>query len=937
MKKRILALTLILVMLACFTACGGGSISLSNADFEGGATSSGGIKEWQRYDFYGKMEQGNPYTEFYLVDHDGGKAVCIYNKQYNDARLYQHIDTEGGKNYKVTLDVKTEGIPDAGGGLNFSALGYSGTTERIIGNTDWTSKTFYITVDSDKTDGFDLCLSLGGYSAESIGKAYFDNIDVTEVSSVPDGADSIRVWNNSSSGDDESEEDISEGQKFLNIFFKILFFVVIGLVLAYSIIVSKKVDKKNSKNKLSLSEERPKTDKHDVIIAVILTVVTLAFSFFNLGNMKAASNYWKAENNGDYVVVELEGSTRIDRITYSSNIPTNGSYGVYSFENGSYNEVVSIDKGTFFEWTVMDVGGLTTQKIKIEAKSAGLAVNEVALFTKTAEGKYEIVPIKVTDEKGISEGRNGRPAYLFDEQDAAASVRTYMNGTYFDEIYFPRTAYENIQGFSVYENTHPPLGKLLIALGIKIFGMNPFGWRFMGTLFGVALVPIMYFFGKKVFKKRIYGFTAAFLMMFDFMRLAQSRLATIDTYSVVFVLLMYYFMYDYFTVKSYDLRFKQSLVPLALCGLSFGIGIACKWTSLYAGAGLAFLFFLAKYLEHEDIQKRRVSWPKEKKPWILSNFLPTCFACVVFFIIIPFTIYLLSYIPYKAGDPDKSLLKIMWDNQISMYNYHSNLNATHSFQSSWWAWPTLVRPIWYYSRPENADGLKSTITSLGNPAVWWTGIVATVATAICAWKKKDKRMVVIFVAFAMQYCPWMLVTRCTFIYHFFTSVPFVILMIVYCFEYIFESKKLKVPNLLTVPLAISAAGLVVSLITYKSLVMPFAALLIASGTAFLLEFFKDKSLSSYIHYVTAGLLVAAGVLCFFELPALLPTAICMLVAVAIDFVLKKKEKSFKAQSMWLCYLALVLGLFIAFYPVLTGTPASTEYIDTLKWFPSWFF
>ena len=31
---------------------------------------------------------------------------------------------------------------------------------------------------------------------------------------------------------------------------------------------------------------------------------------------------------------------------------------------------------------------------------------------------------------------------------------------------------------------HPPVGKWLIALGIKLFGDNEFGWRFMGALLG---------------------------------------------------------------------------------------------------------------------------------------------------------------------------------------------------------------------------------------------------------------------------------------------------------------------------------------------------------------------------------------------------------------------------------------------------------------------
>jgi predicted membrane-bound mannosyltransferase len=64
-----------------------------------------------------------------------------------------------------------------------------------------------------------------------------------------------------------------------------------------------------------------------------------------------------------------------------------------------------------------------------------------------------------------------------------------------------RTAYEHIRGIYPYEITHPPLGKLILGLGIRLFGMTPFGWRFMGTLFGVLMLPILYCFLKNLFGK----------------------------------------------------------------------------------------------------------------------------------------------------------------------------------------------------------------------------------------------------------------------------------------------------------------------------------------------------------------------------------------------------------------------------------------------------
>lgn len=78
---------------------------------------------------------------------------------------------------------------------------------------------------------------------------------------------------------------------------------------------------------------------------------------------------------------------------------------------------------------------------------------------------------------------------LFDEQETVPEKTTYYDSAYFDEIYHPRTAWEHIRGIEPYEISHPPLGKLIMGVGIRLFGMTPFGWRFMGTLFGVGMLP----------------------------------------------------------------------------------------------------------------------------------------------------------------------------------------------------------------------------------------------------------------------------------------------------------------------------------------------------------------------------------------------------------------------------------------------------------------
>ena len=780
-KSKIFAtLMLLVIMVVSFAACSkaGGNI-ISNADFEKGSGSS--INGWKLYNYHKDYEGDSSRTKISLVDMGfDGKCVKIESTGDNDARIYQEISVAGEAKYKVQFDALYEnidkGATENGAGLNISSKKGSQKTGGIYGTVDkWQTITAYFTTE-EKQESIELTIGIGGYSAESAGTVYIDNVKVEKVKSIPEGESVFAA---------EGEIDTSA-----SLWLKLLFAVLAIGTIVFVIAVCIRTDKENAAKSNPLSQTNPRIGKKDLAILLVMVIVCSVMSFWDLGNAYGPSSFWKAAEKGEYVIAEFDAETEISRMACSNNIPKSGSYTVYYEEGdgtGEYKKLEFISMETFFEWKFTDKK-VTTKRIKVVADSAGLAVNELGFFTKDSNGEYRRINLKVTEtnyNKELNEDCN--PGMLFDEQDVVEPYSSYRSSTYFDEIYFPRTAYESINGYDIYEITHPPMGKNIMALGIQIFGMNPFGWRFMGTLFGVGLVPLMYLLGLKLFKKRTYAFVAAFLMMFDFMRLAQTRLATIDSYSAFFILCMYYFMYDYFTQKSYEKKgFIKSLIPLFFCGIMFGLGGATKWVCIYTGVGLAFLFFVAKYLEFNDVLRGRVK-EQTKKTWFVENFIPTCCACVIFFIVIPLAIYTLSYIPYMASS-DKGLVDIMVDNQEYMFEYHSGLTSGHSYGSPWYTWPVMVRPIYYYSGSQAnlADGMATSIVSMGNPLVWWTGLACIIPAGFYAWKKRDKGMMMAFVGFAVQFLPWVLVTRVCFIYHYFTAVPFIIFMIVYVIKNLIE-------------------------------------------------------------------------------------------------------------------------------------------------------
>ena len=62
---------------------------------------------------------------------------------------------------------------------------------------------------------------------------------------------------------------------------------------------------------------------------------------------------------------------------------------------------------------------------------------------------------------------------------------------YFDEVYHVKNAIALIEGQGYYD-VHPPLGKEIIALSIKIFGGSSWGWRLMGMFAGVGVLLLLY-------------------------------------------------------------------------------------------------------------------------------------------------------------------------------------------------------------------------------------------------------------------------------------------------------------------------------------------------------------------------------------------------------------------------------------------------------------
>jgi len=185
-----------------------------------------------------------------------------------------------------------------------------------------------------------------------------------------------------------------------------------------------------------------------------------------------------------------------------------------------------------------------------------------------------------------------------------------------------------------------------------------------------------------------------------------------------------------------------------LSAASYGLALASKWSALWAAPIIVVL------------------WLRRQKKFKLS---------ILWFIVVPVTIYLLSYIPmFTTGHT----LATWWGMQKQMWWYHTGLQATHSYSSPWWSWPFLIRPIYLYTSDE-IGGFVSRIYAMGNPFVFWFGIASVAMSAIYAYIERNKKLGLVVFSYLIFFVPWAASPRIMFLYHYLPSIPFMSMAIAY--------------------------------------------------------------------------------------------------------------------------------------------------------------
>jgi hypothetical protein len=159
---------------------------------------------------------------------------------------------------------------------------------------------------------------------------------------------------------------------------------------------------------------------------------------------------------------------------------------------------------------------------------------------------------------------------------------------------------------------------------------------------------------------------------------------------------------------------------------------------------------------------------------------------------------------WPAGNTGQTLVGLTGE----MYRYHNNLTAAHAASSPWWAWPLNLKPVWFY-QGSFANDTAGAIYDAGNTVIWWLGIPAMVFVAYQAFRRRSLSLALILIAFLAQWVSWARIDRASFQYHYYTSLPFVILGLAYFVAELWHGASRRTWRLARIAAAVALMGPVI--------------------------------------------------------------------------------------------------------------------------------
>lgn len=342
----------------------------------------------------------------------------------------------------------------------------------------------------------------------------------------------------------------------------------------------------------------------------------------------------------------------------------------------------------------------------------------------------------------------------------AAALRFWHLGTpaepVYDETRVLRQAHAFLNGWPPPYSTHPPAGKLVVALSLSLFGNSPWAWRAANALVGTALVPVTYLLARRLFRSRFGASIAAGLILCEGFYLVASRLAMINIVYVTSSACAYLFLWRF--VEETD-RSKRRM-DLAAMGIALGLFVATKVAISEVGLLLVFSV-LAIVMIREELT---TSTSRHLYPVLMR-----IIASYGIVLCVTSAVYLVTFLPYFHTE---------WSSIGNLITYNRrvlrrNVRFPRFFENSSpaWSWPLLLSPYAYW-KSDLVNGNTQVIWCGGNPLLWWGIPSAVLIASFRASARTGLAWLFVVVGYLAFFLMWFPIHRYLFIYCYLSALYF---------------------------------------------------------------------------------------------------------------------------------------------------------------------
>ena len=360
---------------------------------------------------------------------------------------------------------------------------------------------------------------------------------------------------------------------------------------------------------------------------------------------------------------------------------------------------------------------------------------------------------------------------------------------------------------------HPPVGKWMIALGERAFGMTPFGWRFVPAVCGTIAILLVGRLARRLTRSDLLGALAALLYAVDGLAIVEARTAILDSLLAFWLLLALSCLLIDRDVARRRLADRAGApgagYPVTAlgprlgirwwrwaAGLFFGLGCATKWNGVFLLAVMGVLTWL-----WDASARRAIGLPR----WLSASFLRDAPGAFLSLVGTSVVVYVASWSGWFAttGGYDRSwaasnpagtvgrllpsALRSWWNYHQQMYQFDTNLSTPHPYASNAIGWLVMYKPVAFaYTGGLSASGVATTggswvraVHAAGTPLLWWGSCVAL---QVCVWLwagARDWRAGFVLAGVLGTWVPWLHYShRTIFSFYAIVVLPVLVLAVV---------------------------------------------------------------------------------------------------------------------------------------------------------------